>query len=87
MSSARSDGGGGCSWRCAGLHTSDDTLRGTALEYLEAVLPDPVRAGLWCFLEDRRGARAAPRSRAEILEELLRSNASIEDNLRSQHAS
>jgi len=64
------------------LHTSDETLRGTALEYLEAVLPEAVRVGLWSFLEDRRGARPAPRARAEILAELIRANASVEDHLR-----
>ena len=37
-----------------GLHTDDDKLRGTALEYLESVLPKPIREGLWPFLEERR---------------------------------
>ncbi|HEY1418795.1 MAG TPA: hypothetical protein VGF41_12870, partial [Myxococcaceae bacterium] len=64
-----------------GLHTRDEFLRGTALEYLEAVLPEPVRESLWPFLEDERGPRRPPRSRAEILTALMQSNASIEANL------
>jgi len=60
------------------LHTDDQQLRGTALEYLEGVLPVPIRERLWPFLEDRRPA-AARRARPsdEVLAELLRSNASI----------
>jgi hypothetical protein len=64
-----------------GLHTTDELLRGTALEYLEAVLPETVRASLWPFLEEGRAPRHPPRSRAEILAALLKSNASIEANL------
>ncbi|RPH66831.1 MAG: hypothetical protein EHM78_22755, partial [Myxococcaceae bacterium] len=64
-----------------GLHTRDELLRGTALEYLEAVLPEPVRASLWPFLEEERGPRRPPRSRAEILTALMESNASIAANL------
>jgi hypothetical protein len=64
-----------------GLHTSDEALRGTALEYLEVVLPEGVRASLWPFLEEGRGPRPPPRPRAEILTALMESNASIEANL------
>lgn len=40
-----------------GLHTDDRHLRGTALEYLEGVLPAAIRERLWPFLEElaRRG--------------------------------
>ncbi|HJZ88719.1 MAG TPA: Npt1/Npt2 family nucleotide transporter [Polyangia bacterium] len=65
-----------------GLHTSDEALRGTALEYLEGLLPEPIRVSLWPFLEDRREARHPPRARAEILADLMRSNATIELNLK-----
>jgi hypothetical protein len=65
-----------------GLHTSDEGLRGTALEYLEGVLPEVIRVALWPFLEDKRAAKQPPRPRAEILEQLLHSNASIELNLK-----
>jgi hypothetical protein len=64
-----------------GLHTSDEALRGTALEYLEVVLPETVRASLWPFLEEGRGPRHPPRPRADILAALMQSNASIEANL------
>src|SRR5262249_45359689 len=65
-----------------GLHTDDPKLRGTALEYLEGVLPPRIREQLWPFLEDRRPAAAGPtRPRDEILADLLRSNESIMINL------
>lgn len=64
-----------------GLHTDDQGLRGTSLEYLESVLPSDIRALLWPFLEDRRpaGKPAAPREQA--LAELLHSRQSILLNL------
>ena len=37
------------------LHTDDEHLQGTALEYLEGVLPAPIRQRLWPFLERRAG--------------------------------
>ena len=40
-----------------GLHTDDQNLRGTALEYLEGVLPPAIRDRLWPFLEDHAPAR------------------------------
>lgn len=64
-----------------GLHTSDEALRGTALEYLEVVLPEAVRASLWPFLEEGRRPTQPPRPRAEILNALMESNASIQANL------
>ena len=64
-----------------GLHTDDQRLRGTALEYLEGVLPPAIREGLWPFLEDRRATKGAVRPREEILADLLRSNQSIMLNI------
>lgn len=64
-----------------GLHTDDQGLRGTALEYLECVLPADIRERLWPFLEDRRPPRAAARPRDEALADLLRSHQSITLNL------
>jgi len=65
-----------------GLHTSDPVLRGTALEYLEGVLPPDIRDRLWPFLGDRPAPPPGPtRSREEILADLLRSNESIVLNL------
>ncbi len=63
------------------LHTDDEMLRGTALEYLESILPPPIMERLWPFLEDRRSPRSAPRSREEILAELLHSHESIQIRL------
>ena len=48
-----------------GLQTDNQHLRGTALEYLEGVLPPPIRASLWPYLEDpahRSGEDAAARA-------------------------
>jgi hypothetical protein len=65
-----------------GLHAGDPVLRGTALEYLESVLPSAVRVSLWPFLEPMGGAHAASgRSREEILARLLESNLSLQINL------
>jgi hypothetical protein len=66
-----------------GLHTDDPNLRGTALEYLEGVLPPNIRERLWPFLEDpRHGAGGSARPREEILADLIRSHQSIMINLR-----
>jgi HEAT repeat protein len=65
-----------------GLHTEDPGLRGTALEYLEGVLPPDIRDRLWPFLEDTRPALRGPaRPRDEILADLLKSHHSIVLNL------
>ena len=66
-----------------GLHTDDQALRGTALEYLEGVLPSDIRQPLWPFLEDRRPKAASTRSHEEALDALLRSHQSIQLNLES----
>jgi hypothetical protein len=63
------------------LHTTDARLRGTALEYLEHILPPGLRERLWPFL-DAPGASGRPaRARAEVVADLLRSNPSIVLNL------
>ena len=65
-----------------GLHTDNRDLKGTALEYLETILPEAIRKSLWPFLEDDRGVRSeTSQSREEILAELMHSNQSIELNL------
>jgi hypothetical protein len=53
------------------LHESDERLRGTALEYLETVLPDEVRDAVWPFLGEQRPMRPA-RPPLEILADLRR---------------
>ncbi|HKQ57232.1 MAG TPA: hypothetical protein VJY35_05135 [Candidatus Eisenbacteria bacterium] len=67
-----------------GLHAGDPMLRNTALEYLESVLPPSVREPLWPYLEPDRPTRRVPqtpRDRDEVLNDLLRSNESIQINL------
>jgi hypothetical protein len=64
-----------------GLYVDDLHLRGTALEYLESVLPPVVREPLWPFLEDPRPRDRVARPRSEILADLVRSNHSIMLNL------
>ena len=59
------------------LHTDDQYLQGTALEYLESILPATIRQPLWPYLEDRRPARRAARPADQVLADLLRSNQSI----------
>jgi AAA family ATP:ADP antiporter len=58
------------------LHSDDKHLRGTALEYLEGVLPAPIRQGLWPFLVYRRVSNPAPRH-DDIMANLLRSSQSV----------
>jgi AAA family ATP:ADP antiporter len=53
------------------LHERDDALRGTALEYLETVLPDEVRDLVWPFVGEARPMRAA-RPAEDILADLVR---------------
>ena len=60
-----------------GLHTDDPRLRGTALEYLEHVLPRAIRERLWPFLDAPRARAGALRPRDEVLADLLQSNPSI----------
>ncbi len=57
-----------------GLKTDDRKLRGTALEYLESLLPEAVRAPLVQALAQRPEPRATEvRSEAQLLDELKRS--------------
>lgn len=65
-----------------GLHTDDEYLRGTALEYLDGVLPPTVRDRLWPFLDDRRTEVRQSRDTETVVADLLRSHASIVVNLR-----
>jgi hypothetical protein len=69
-----------------GLHTTDKNLRGTALEYLESVLPPDICKPLWPFLEGDAVPSASRRPRDQVLDELLRSNESIFLNLEQLRA-
>jgi hypothetical protein len=60
-----------------GLHTGDPHLRGTALEYLASVLPEPVRERLWPFLEVEKRRSGGHPTPERALQELLASRESI----------
>ena len=65
-----------------GLHTNDKALRGTALEYLEGVLPRDIRDRLWPVLGDEPATPASTaKDRSQILKDLVSSNESIMLNL------
>ena len=56
------------------LRGSDRALRGTALEYLENVLPDTLRRALWKHVgAGLAPSPHAPRARQEVVDDLLRS--------------
>jgi ATP:ADP antiporter, AAA family len=60
-----------------GLHTDDRHLRGTALEYLETVLPEPVWNRLRPFLDEGGHVPRSGRNSQEAMQELLASQNSI----------
>jgi hypothetical protein len=64
-----------------GLHAADENLRGTALEYLDGVLPPAIRERLWPFLDNGRPAARTERPREQILADLFRLNQSVELNI------
>jgi len=64
------------------LGTDDPVLRGTALEYLEGVLPPRIRKWLWPFLELDSSEAASSRSPRDLVGELKLSHPSILANLR-----
>ena len=55
----------------------DTNLRGTALEYLENVLPERVCASLWRYVRGPVAIKKTTRSNTEIVNDLLRSARSI----------
>jgi hypothetical protein len=64
-----------------GLHTDDQRLRGTALEYLESVVPREIRDRLWPFIESQRLPARTARPSDETLDDLMKSSQSILVNL------
>jgi hypothetical protein len=62
-----------------GLHSDDPQLRGTALEYLESILPAEIRTRLWPLLDTapEQGEPHEPRSLDAIMEDLMKSNHSV----------
>lgn len=61
------------------LRGEDPSLRGTALEYLQNVLPEDLRGALWPHLGDgaRLATTARKRGREEVVDDLLRSRDSV----------
>jgi hypothetical protein len=59
------------------LRSGDEALRGTALEYLDNVLPTTVREPLWPHLGAPAQAPRSGRTPDELRDELLRSTASL----------
>jgi len=60
-----------------GLNVSDPMLKGTALEYLDAVLPPALRDTLWPYLSDEPPRKGPRRSKEEIGADLSRLNESV----------
>jgi len=62
-----------------GLHSEDAQLRGTALEYLESLLPTDIWTKLWPLMDRPEPGehRKKGRSREEILAEMVKSSHSI----------
>ncbi|MEM9192864.1 MAG: Npt1/Npt2 family nucleotide transporter [Myxococcota bacterium] len=60
------------------LESDGEALRGTALEYLENVLPEKIRQKLWPHLGEGQRQRQRNRPREKVIEELLRSMDSME---------
>lgn len=60
------------------LSSDDQNLRGTALEYLENILPDKIRKGLWPYVAEEPRKKPSARPREEIVDELLRSMDSLQ---------
>jgi hypothetical protein len=60
------------------LHTDDAFLRGTALEYLESILPSGIRENLWQFLEGSSRPSRSGKPADHILEELMQSRQRID---------
>ena len=59
------------------ISSEDSNLRGTALEYLDNVLPEPIRVSLWRYIPSSTSIKKSKRSRAEIVNDLLQSAKSL----------
>jgi hypothetical protein len=56
---------------------ADPALRGTALEYLENVLPDDVRRALWPHVGARARASTTARARQHVVQDLMRASETL----------
>ena len=59
------------------MRGTDRALRGTALEYLENVLPEGLRQALWPSLGEGVPAPKTARPRQDVMNELLNSSAAV----------
>ena len=66
------------------VHSEDPMLRGLALEYLTGVLPETVRTRLWDILDAGVGQSTSAPSSTTALEELLRSQDGLLEQLTRQ---
>jgi len=66
------------------VHSEDPMLRGLALEYLTGVLPETVRTRLWDILDAGVGQSTRAPSSTTALEELLRSQDGLLEQLTRQ---
>ncbi|MEE8367119.1 MAG: hypothetical protein V3S30_02265 [Thermoanaerobaculia bacterium] len=64
-----------------GLRSEDQHLKGTALEYLESVLPAEIRKYIWPYLTQAPQAAGKARAQEEIVSDLLHSIASTDSNV------
>ena len=64
------------------LHTDDRNLRGTALEYLEQVLPPDIRDRLWPRITEDPNRPVSARPHKDVVAELVRSQAAVLTSLR-----
>jgi len=60
-----------------GILSGEPNLRGTALEYLESILPPGIRDGLWPFLEAPTPSRRPRPDPQTALDRMLRSQTSL----------
>jgi hypothetical protein len=67
------------------LHLNDRHLRGTALEYLEGILPERTRERLWVILQERP-SKSEGKGSAEIMQELLKSSETVLLRLRGANS-
>jgi ATP:ADP antiporter, AAA family len=58
------------------LHTEDRHLHGTALEYLESILPDKTRQMLWDIIQERPKP-AEPREAQQVMDDLLKASPTV----------
>ncbi|MFC1655120.1 hypothetical protein ACFL2F_04875, partial [Myxococcota bacterium] len=64
-----------------GLHTTDEMLRGTAMEYLDVTLTPRIRDAIWPLLGDHKLKDRAGRDRSKATSNLMKSSVMIDSNL------